>query len=213
VQTLGTLVTNSIINCHAVGLDSIMLKPSPNMLRIFVVRENHTLWRNNPDTDEPWSIGLHPHHCDITMVPIHGRITNIVLGTTGPQKKLHQFEYRTGIVNRVGAFKSAKQSGFGYVNKDVRVVLKHEPLRFPQFMAAKQMHSVYVPKGQRAAWLICEGREWPEYQPVTLSNHRLDKDYSAVAEDLYKPMTMARLTEYGEWLGVYLPGINNRAVS
>lgn len=205
MHPLSTILTNSVINCHAIGLDSIMLMPAPNMVRVFVAREDHTLWRNNPDTQEPFSIGLHPHHCDITMVPLYGPISNVVLGGGPPNHKLHQFEYRSGIVDRVGAFRNAKESGFVYTGKDVRVCLKHQPLKYPTILMAKEMHSVYVPKGKQAAWMICEGREWPDYKPITLSNHRLDTTYNASSEGLYKTMTMRRLHEYGEILGVQIP--------
>lgn len=210
---LQEILKNSLINCHAVGLDSIVLKPAPNMVRVFITRENHSLWRNNPDTGTLFSIGIHPHHCDVTMVPLTGGIANIVLGSGSPTHKLHQFEYHSGITDRVGAQAKASGSGFMYTGKDVRVCLKHQPLRYPTTLMAKEMHSVYVPKGKRAAWLICEGREWPDYQPVTLSNYRLDEDYSAVEESLYKPMTQARLLEYMEWIGVHAGELYASALS
>lgn len=196
---LSAIIKSSLINCHAIGLDSIVLKPAPNMVRIFIARGyEHTLWRNNPDTNEPYSVGVHPHHCDITMVPLLGSIANIVLSSGSPTHKLHQFKYRSTITGRAG-----DGSVFKYTGKDVRVSLHHQPLRYPTQLLASALHTVYVPKGKWAAWMICEGREWPNYEPLTLSNHRLDTTYSATG--LYKPMTLKRLREYGGLLGVQIP--------
>lgn len=64
-----------------------------------------------------------------------------------------------------------------------------EPLTKRLTLRAKDMHTIYVPKGESAAWVVCEGKEDPSYakSPFVWSNDRdLEHfDWSG----LYQPMT------------------------
>jgi hypothetical protein len=175
----------SLINCHAVGMDSIVFKESSPMIRAFVARPDHTLWRNMPHLEYSFSVAIHQHRQDITMVPIFGEICNVLFTGVSRDKLLHAYEYDSQILGGKG--------GFRRVPKEVTVGLKMEPLRFPKFMRGDIFHSVYVPQGKAAAWLICEGAPNQKYDSVCYTNDaELEQaDFSA----LYQPMTEARLAE------------------
>jgi hypothetical protein len=69
----------------------------------------------------------------------------------------------------------------------------------PTYMQADRMHSVFVPKGQTAAWFIWEGEENAKHNPICYSDTDLtDFDFSQL--DL--PMTADRLREDLEIIGV-----------
>ena len=69
----------------------------------------------------------------------------------------------------------------------------------PLYMPAHKMHSVYVPKGQTAAWFIWEGEENPGHNNICYSDSNLlDFDFSQL--DL--PMTADRLRQDLEIIGV-----------
>jgi hypothetical protein len=106
-HNLPTILQKSLINCHARGVDSILLDDTPGRrTRVFVARNTHELWKNipfgidlnlkagsdfipdswneeadyaeNKDSNKPQlSVAIHPHHCDIELRIIKGMIVNI----------------------------------------------------------------------------------------------------------------------------------------
>ena len=175
----------SLINCHAVGMDSIVFKESSPMIRAFVARPDHTLWRNTPQMDRLFSVAIHQHRQDITMVPVCGEICNVFFAGGDRSCFLYSYEYDSKILDGKGGFRS--------VSKEITVGLKMEPLRVPKFLRGEVFHSVYVPQGTTAAWLICEGAPNQKYDSCCFTNDKaLEKaDFSA----LYQPMTAERLAE------------------
>lgn len=63
---MNILLERSLINCHCEGMDSLVVKDAPGMVRIFIARHDHQLWRNDPTTMKTarMSVALHKHHCD-----------------------------------------------------------------------------------------------------------------------------------------------------
>ena len=176
-MNLAEVAKNSLINCHAMGLDSVVFTPD---VRMFVARPSHELWRNA--AGHKFSIGMHPHHRDITIVPIHGRLSNVEFANGRlPEFRddFYLYQYESAIRDGVG--KLSRRHGkydLGLVTK--RVIT-------PRFMPATEMHTVHVPKGETAAWYIFSGKENPNYRGVLYSNRRcLDlTDFS----DMYEPMS------------------------
>lgn len=179
------ILAASLINCHAVGMDSIVFKESSPMIRAFVARPDHTLWRNTSHMDRQFSVAIHQHRQDITMVPIFGEICNVFFAGGNRDCFLYSYEYDSKILDGKGGFRS--------VPEEITVGLKMEPLRVPKFLRGEVFHSVYLPQGQTAAWLICEGAPNEKYDSCCFTNDKeLQKaDFSM----LYQPMTQARLDE------------------
>lgn len=178
------ILSSSLINCHAEGMDSIVFKESSPMVRMFVCRPEHTLWRNHLDDGESFSVAIHMHRQDITMVPLCGQIWNVFFRRGAPQFSLSAFDYSSQIADGKGGFAPCGSRNEG---------LEMYPLCAPLFLRGDESHTVYVPKGQVAAWLICEGSPTQDYSSVCYTNDRnLDKtDFSS----LYRPMTAERLEE------------------
>jgi len=194
------VLEKSLINVHCKGMDSIVVKDAPGMVRIFVARQDHELWRNNPDegykpaAGETWSVALHKHHCDVTLMPILGEVYN-VLGTLRQVENsvsMRPYRYKTPIGSHEGKFELLDTTW-------INLHLMKYPLTGPKFLKANIPHSVYVPKNRPAAWWIWEGAEDPNYMPTVWSNDELE-NFSFEGYNL--PMTEERLQETLQLIGV-----------
>jgi hypothetical protein len=175
------IVERSLMNCHAYGLDSIVLRGAPGMVRIFLARPEHDLYRNYGG--EPLGLGIHAHHCDISLIPLFGTILNIGALEGSGEWMLTPWAYGSG-VNGIGSFSRLGPSR--------PFQKKKTELTHPLHLAAKDQHTVFVPMNETAAWMVCEGREDNSYLSVTYSDADLSTfDFSG----LYQPMTEERLAE------------------
>jgi len=180
------ILSASITNCHVLGLDSIVFKQEAPMVRVYLAHKDHVLWRNKPDSGNVMSLGIHQHRQDITMVPLFGNISNILIEkrrVLKPRIRLHRYIYSSQISDGKGGFK--------YIIGDHWAILKETRLLFPTFLSGATAHSVYVPKGETAAWMICEGRPNEYYNSELLTNDPILE--SADLSGLYQPMTQERL--------------------
>lgn len=190
------ILSKSITNCHVHGMDSIVFKSNGPMVRVYVAHEDHTLWRNDPRLlkQEKMSIGLHEHRTDITMVPLFGDVFNVFeAGGAGIEVMVYGYEFHSHIRSGQGGF--VPRRGLN------TALLRLQELTYATFLFGAQAHSVVVPKGYTAAWMIVEGAPSKGYDPVMYSN---DPDLaSADFSDLYKPMTQERLDLNMELLSKY----------
>lgn len=173
------IIKNSLGSCHAEGLYSILFHKSPGFcIRAFIAAERyHTLWKNAPDCIENWqSIAFHPHHCDLTLIPIFGPVWNWVI-TDGHDRTIQQFRYNSTLDGETTKF-----SPEGY--KTFRTK-SYERLDGPTKMAASDIHTVFVPSEHRAAWFVLEGKEDLGYIPLSWSYSPLDK---MKFDTLYNPL-------------------------
>jgi hypothetical protein len=186
---LEQIAAKSLINCHCYGVDSIMLRDEPGCrLRMFVAHEGHELYKNIDFCGHQHgglSVGLHPHHCDIRLTPVDGVIRNIE--EAGPSAQwvrhvwLDAYSFESAITGGGEFIPMLIQRGFK---------LTIEPLDEMIVMGARELHTIYVEKGQSAAWLVEETTEDRAYQPVCYSNRNLEVfDFSA----LYEPMAVDHL--------------------
>lgn len=188
---LEQVASKSFINCHTVGVDSIMFDDTPGKrVRVFIANKNHDLWRNVP-TKHLMSVGIHDHHCDIALELISGNVYNIMaeMAECG-DVRLNAFRYESAITGPGGRFVELPSV--------CRFRLWIEPLSGIVKMSAREMHTVYVPKGETAAWFVVEGEDDPAYESICYSNALLEHaDFS----ELYKPMSvdylLAKLSEIG----------------
>jgi hypothetical protein len=180
------ILSASLINCHAMGMDSIVFKESAPMVRAFITRPDHTLWRNTATLEYILSVAIHMHRQDITMVPLHGEISNVFFDYASLDLFLRAYEYDSQILDGKGGFRSN-------IPSNRRIGLAAKPLLVPTFLAGDVFHTVYVPKGQTAAWLICEGDKNQWYDSICFTND--EQLEHANFSELYRPMTVERLTE------------------
>lgn len=190
------LLDKSLVNIHCSEIDSLVVKDAPFMVRMFVARPNHELWRNNPSSSEGFSVALHPHHCDVTLIPVTGEIYNVTMGSGGDWhslKWLRPYRYISHIINPAHA-------GFSPLcAQKVPVSLGLNRITGPLFMAAESLHTVYVPRYKAAAWWVIEGKENPSHDSVVWSN----ADLSAFEfSNLNLPMIEERLREDLALIGI-----------
>lgn len=198
------ILEKSLINSHCEGMDSLVIKDGPGMVRMFIARPEHELWRNSCHTPiyNSLSIALHAHHCAITIMPILGEVWNVVPATLQAAidpanvctRMLRSYQYKSPILSPDG------EGHFEVVdNREMPVSVGQYRLKTPTYMAAHKMHSVFVPKGQTAAWFIWEGAENAHHNNICYSDHFLqDFDFSR----LDRPMTADRLRYDLEIIGV-----------
>lgn len=183
-----TALKKSIANCHTRGVHSIVLSDAPGaMVRLFYAGGTyHELWKNTPEMMyRGLSVGFHPHHCDLTLVPIIGRITNWIVDNAGDDRNdipVTKFKFDSKIRGGTGGFVKLVSE---YVKTDcIETIEPGNSLT----MKAQELHTVFVPRGAEAMWLVLEGPEDPNYSPVCFSNVDLE---NAPIDNLYKPMDPA----------------------
>lgn len=195
-----TYQKNSLANCHAKGLYSVVLKKFEDgkLLRMFYASEEHDLWKNNYKEVGPrtQSLGLaiHSHHCDIQILGVYGKMINIrcVVDKKSKvykkQQKLKAYKYTSSILN---GKKNAKFVEVGQENIKIKTV-ENINRGTAIHMNTDELHTVYVEKGQEAAWFILEGKEDENYDSLCYSDDDLTK---FEFENYYKPVDLITVAE------------------
>lgn len=179
-------------DCHAVGLDSIVLgKVNGRLIRIFATRANHTLWMNR--NDYPMSVGYHAHHCDITLVGHTGLVQNRLVYLRPSGIPISIFHYASKLTHVNPGF---RYIGVAKLSTPTCIDLSPEPF----YMNAEDKHTIYVPKDERASWFVFEGEEDPNYIPLTYSNVNLEQENLS---HLYQSMTKEEILETLTELNLY----------
>jgi len=176
------MVVKGLHDCHAEGLESIMLHDIPgNRIRMFVARENHTLWQNERRINLQFSLGIHAHHCDVRLIGAHGPVYNDLYGLVPhPRGDFQKFAYRSEITS--GQSGTIEPTGeFAYAKRFDRCALQDSYSDMPAHM----LHTIYIPKQHAAAWLVVEGEEDPDYNSVFWSNNKAP----SIGPHFYTPMT------------------------
>lgn len=196
---MNILLEKSLMDCHCFGVDSLVLKDAPQMIRIFVARRDHLLYKNLPwkGSSGTMSVGMHRHHCDVTLMPLLGVVENIELcfnNEEGHPAPMYSYRFRSHLRDRdVGGFEPI--DGYG-----VSLMTRRTLIDKPLFMQASKLHTIYVPYGSIAAWMVWEGTEDPEYSPLVYSNDISLAKFDFSGLDL--PMTRERLAEDLALLGM-----------
>lgn len=179
-------ITNAITNCHAVGLDSIVFHDEPgNRVRMFLAQHHHTLHRNNPQAGNAYdfSLAIHAHHCDVRFVGIFGKATNDRYRIMpNPEARFQEMAYTSGVTGTG----SLTPTG---VRVSPYLVDRHALTTNP-VMRASELHSIFVPRHETAAWLVIEGQEDPHYKSVCYTN-----DPNPDLSDLYQPMSQIDIVD------------------
>lgn len=200
-EDLDAIAAKSFRNCHAIGVDSILFDDTPgDRLRAFVANKEHTLYANCRRTEGPLSVALHPHHCDVKLIPIFGEIYNVTPKRTTGGRKFSGYRYQSKVTSGVGKFVR--------IDDVMMVALEAERLRKPLAMSASRVHTIFIPRGQTAAWYVREGQEDQHYSGLCWSDDDLEKfDFGP----FYRPMDRQYLVKTLKAMGVKIDRCDRRA--
>lgn len=179
-------------NCHVPGLNSVVLfdrrAEDGGMLRFF-----HTTPEENSlsplfAADGNFTLGVHNHRYDLTLMPLVGHIVNIEVTTydqVGPGDA-HLFEY---------AFSSGVDGAMSATPTRTLGLDRIHPVDIAagdfRSMDSKALHTVVVPQQDTpVAWLVHEG-------PPTGTESRIysmKPDLTLSSEGLYDPMEFDEAT-------------------
>jgi len=161
------ILKKSIKNCHVAWMHSIMFDSSGRKIRMFYTDKNHDLWKNLPEYYEDWlSLWFHPHHCNISIVPLVWEILNWTVNTN-PEWEIECSEYMFRSHIKSGAW------GFEKIGEWVRLQTKQLLHLNPwqkRFMPADELHSVWVNQWNQAAWIVLEWEESSKNHEQCYSN-------------------------------------------
>lgn len=179
----------SFLNCHIKGVHSFVISVEPT-IRIFYADYGHEMTEGN--------VAYHPHHCDITLVPLVGQLTN--LNATFYESFLHKggfskFKYASKIKSGKGSFKKI-QSTKDFSRSNLHKIVLNESM----FLKAEQIHSVFANPKEVCSWAVLEGREDPNYENICYSTKDLTK-YSF--KNLYKHCSAKDVEKYFSLLKQY----------
>ena len=184
-QNWAEITAKSLLHCHAKNLHSVMLlDSSEKRIRLFVADIGNPLDRNYPDAvtsdSSPLSIAFHPHHCNVTLAPILGTLTNWLIWNLpgNPSIELDSFLYQSAITSGNNA-KFVKERKSTVHTRRIDIL----PAGSEVYLSARDIHTVAAPSDRITAWLVLEGLEDRSYEPRCWSNDALD---SADFSDLYK---------------------------
>lgn len=185
------ITKDSLLHCHTKGLHSVMFLNEPERrLRMFVSTPESGMWQNFPSVFEdnaPLSIAFHPHHCNLTLSVVKGSILNWTTKVSeGEGMTLEKFFFDSKLIGH--------GTGFMHLGTETLESVSQKMLYSGQYeyMTADQIHTVAVPRGQYAAWLVYEGREDPNYVPYSWSNTDLQK---LTFDGLYEKPDMSDINE------------------
>ena len=188
----GDCAPGSFMNCHAVGLHSIVLRERP-MVRMFVTTPDHELWRTGAD-NIPSAIAFHSHRTDLVLETVRGGFYNWLATdepTMGHVRMFDRFRWDSAINGGTGTFS--------------RLPLRHGFYMIASLlfagdstaMAASEVHTVEVARGERAAWLVYEGAPDELYDAISYSASDLT---AFVPGNLYRPMTFQESVSLLSWV-------------
>lgn len=174
-------LVSGIRNCHAFGVNSVVLQERPCQ-RVFIATNDHDLWRNA--IGQEFSVGFHPHHCDIRLTCLSGTVWNVdAVKLVSPEMPadvyFREWRFNSPILGKQGNF---EPTGHRF---NLRVFTRRLHASETIFLRAHYLHTIYVPRGFAAEWLVEELTEDRLFIPLCYGN----ADLSAwTPEGLYLPM-------------------------
>lgn len=181
------ICVRSLMHCHARNVHSLVLARGPadkSLIRVFIAEPGHELGGNAPKIAETQqSVAFHPHHCELTLCPLFGDVRNWTLWYDAEGMTIPRYRYKSAL--REGEMKF-QRCGQGLL-KTVSFI----PLDHAIHLEASEIHTMYAPSSEWAAWLVIEGREDPSYnsdffsftdpnnQDMTGFYQRMDLDHVA----------------------------------
>jgi hypothetical protein len=178
----------SCLNCHVRGMHSIVLSKRANgsLFRLYVAEPQSDLHLNYGEVLRSfipvptYRLGVHAHHCELSLRVIKGEALHWIYEPTQAPKL-------TAGVDILGAYQynsklRGEQPGFTYVRNarlqcvDFRILKASAANRACIDLPAEAMHTMAIDYQQNyVAWLVEEGAEDHEYEPLTYSLIDLEK--------------------------------------
>ena len=157
----------SRFDCHVKGLHSIVLRNTNGILtRCFLADSNHNMYRNLNFDDMLLNLGVHSHRYDINITGVSGSAINMIF-----------CESDTGVEVSKYKFKNADDSdyiGESFLElKKLQAVQKDDSI----YMLSNELHTMYVPKGQKASWIVQEFKTISDYTYLYTNNSPLGEKY------------------------------------
>ncbi len=196
----------SLKNCHVRGLHSVVLnEDEKGLLRVFYTSQDHELWQNQPakfrrmqwygcNSEMPISIAIHPHHSEFAFTVLSGTITNVEFGDEmsgisawGRAISMPKWKWTSAILNGQGRFELVDNDSVIYLGE---CHIYSAGQKFS--MLAAQMHTVFVPYGMEAMWMIREIASIEPPPSYCWSNADLSKWSD---KDLYQKFDVDELEE------------------
>src|SRR5690349_11719085 len=104
-MNLEWIASKYLIDCHVLGVDSIMFDDTPGKrVRAFIANSHHELWRNDPDGCREFSVALHPHHCPVKLVKIFGTSVNVLAASDAAAEYFKAWIYQSQMTTGEGSF-------------------------------------------------------------------------------------------------------------
>lgn len=157
---------NHLLDCHSKGLHSFIIDCRDGLYRrVFYATYQHNLWK-------PGEIAIHPHHTDITITVLEGKLYNILYELTddpGIGIAISSYQWQSHIGSGSGAFKYVGPARIRKISCDG--FGPGEQIH----MKACELHTVEVDMGQKCVWLIEESIPSCEYFPINYSIHDLTR--------------------------------------
>lgn len=171
----------------------MLLECPGKTIRLFIAEPGHLLNGNAPNRfKRGQSVSFHAHHCELTLVPLFGRVINWrVEKDEHGSIEADEFQYQSAITHG--------KIGFSKIGKQRLRTFSFEPLSEDVFMRAQDIHTIVAPEGKWAAWFALEGRENPEHDNHCFSMTDVSKeDFSG----FYKPVSESELNRLLSAIGV-----------
>ena len=151
-NTSDSVLLMSRKNCHAPNVHSIVLsKSSDNRLtRVFLVMPDHTLWHNG-NRFSAYSVGIHDHQYDLEITSIFGSVTHMLYeqGINRFAEKLYRYQFKSGGCNGDPVVTP--------MGKELVSPTSVYLLSGNKFLTHDRLHTLSVPEGETAAWMVTEG--------------------------------------------------------
>jgi len=174
-NNINEILGKSIMHCHCRNVHSIMLLDCPEKtIRLYIATKGHELYRNYPDENmsmgKPMSVGLHSHHCNLTLHVIKGQLYNWQVVESPKGQEFNKYLYQSKISNGELKFQPLGTSRLETTQMDW--IAKGESIS----MLANQIHTVSCYPNMSNAWMVYEGKKDESYKPYLWTNHDINQD-------------------------------------
>lgn len=158
------IVDNAKKDVHCKGLHSIVIDKDENgmLKRIFFTDVNHEMWHNSvlwngKAFPAELSVGIHSHHCDLSLIQVYGEARKITNLEFIPVNKAYPDGIAVNVFKYISDLVHKGHGLFKEIGKEKLCHTRHNPIDYNGVkMTANQLHTVHVQYGTEVAWLVVE---------------------------------------------------------
>lgn len=167
---------HSLKHCHCPNVSSIILKEEAGKLkRVFLCFPDHNLWMNGQRraSDKVYSVAFHDHKYDLTLDVLTDNVWNVSLKPGGVDSYT-----RYKVTSRL---KEGLPPEIKFDRAEYSLSLHME--RFSELkLSYRDIHTIYVPYKEKAAWIVEEGETKQETTNLFLPVHSFPINYCGLYE-------------------------------